>query len=137
MILASQWDGKCKGTVNESGEIVIHTWKVGESIHYQANPKCVCVNEQCFEKQKNAVSDPAQNKQQITAQNRTESEKTDDAKHMLEILWTMAHTKALEVFPLHGSNASVEGQEEFWHSKDRVILAEVFFKQLSYNWSRP
>jgi len=68
---------------------------------------------------------------------RTESEKTDDAKHMIEILWTMAHTKALEVFPLHGSNESVEGQEEFWHNKDRVILAEVFFKQLSYNWSRP
>jgi len=140
MTLSSQWDGKCKGTINENGEIVIHTWKAGEPIYYQKEPKCICKNEQCYDRQKTAVGNPAEQKQQqgtgnlYSVQVRTESEKTEDSIHMADILWTLSAKKALEVFPLHVS----EGESElFWHNKDRVILAEVFFKQLSYNWSKP
>jgi len=131
MTIASNWDGKCKGTVNENGEIVIHTWKAGEAIHYQKEPKCVCVNEQCYERQKSASGNPAENKQQTsTVQNRTESEKTDDAKHMLEILWTMADTKSKAICP-------VIEDENFEYQRQRLIIAQVLFKALSYNWSRP
>ena len=139
MTMSSNWDGKCKGTVNENGEIIIHTWKAGEPIHYQKEPKCVCVNEQCYDRQKTAAGNPATQKQQQaqTTEKRTESEKTEDAIHMADILWTLSAKKALEVFPLQGTEVSAQGTEQFWHNRDRVILAEVFFKQLSYNWSKP
>jgi len=131
MTISSQWDGKCNGTVNENGEIVIHTWKAGEAIHYQKDPKCVCKNEQCYDRQKAAAGNPAQNKQKTpTTQIRTEAEKTEDAVHMLHILWSMADKKSKEICP-------VLDDENFEYRKQRLIIAQVFFKALSYNWSKP
>ena len=62
-------------------------------------------------------------------QGRTESEKTEDAKHMIEILWGMASHKALEVIPK--SNGE---DEKFADQTQRLILAEVFYKSLTYSW---
>ena len=44
MTLVSQYDGTCK-KCNKA-------WKVGESIYYQKEPKCICIDSQCFESQK-------------------------------------------------------------------------------------
>jgi len=138
MTLSSQWAGKCKGMKTAAGT-VIHEWKVGQTIWYQAEPKCVCSNEQCFEQQKAAAAEPhpaqamANTKVEYAKEPRTESDKTEDCKHMIEILWMMAQAKALEVVPL------AEGAEQgelFWMNKDRLILAEVFYKSLTYNWAK-
>jgi len=63
---------------------------------------------------------------------RTESEKTEDARHMIEILWGMASHKALEVIPKGGEGES----EAFADNGQRLILAEVFYKSLTYSWVR-
>jgi len=60
---------------------------------------------------------------------RTEAEKTEDARHMIEILWGMASHKALEVIPK--SNGE---DENFADQGQRLILAEVFYKSLTYSW---
>lgn len=136
MTLTSQWDGKCKGQKTAAGT-VIHEWKVGQQIWYQKEPKCVCVNEDCYEEQKAAAGQPhpaqaiAGAKSVYATEPRTESERTEDAKHMIEILWGMAKAKALEVIPISG------GGEEFWENRDRLIFAEVLYKSLTYSWTRP
>jgi len=137
MTLTSQWDGKCKGQKTAAGT-VIHEWKVGQQIWYQKEPKCVCVNEDCFEEQKAAAAQPhpAQGMADARAANppakyeRTESERTEDCKHMIEILWGMASTKALYIIPKQ------QDEEGFADNRDRLILAEVLYKSLTYNWTR-
>ena len=129
MTLTSQYAGKCKVCGKE--------WKVGNEIWYQKDPKAICIDEQCFERQKSGtttLTSPTVNYPEPTPA-RTESEKTEDAKHMIEILWMMAQTKATEVIPMRSVQSTEP--EEFWHNKDRLILAEVFYKSLTYSWTRP
>jgi len=128
MTLTSQYDGTCK--------VCNKTWKVGNQLWYQKDPKAICIDEQCFEAQKAAAGapHPAQGMADARAvQNptRTESERTEDCKHMIEILWGMAEAKALEVIPKR------EAGEQFADHRDRLIFAEVLYKSLTYNWTRP
>jgi len=132
LTLTSQYTGKCKVCGKE--------WKVGNEIWYQKEPKAICIDEQCFERQKSGtttltpptVNYPPPTGNPPTAA-RTESERTEDAKHMIEILWQMASAKALEVIPMTNQ---ADG-ELFWQNKDRIILAEVLYKSLTYSWTRP
>jgi hypothetical protein len=55
MTINSQYEGKCKGFKNEDGTLTIHNWSVGDLIFYQREPKCICINQQCFEKQQQAA----------------------------------------------------------------------------------
>ncbi len=55
MTISSQYEGKCKGIKNDDGTLTIHNWSVGDQIYYQREPKCICVNQTCFEKQKQAT----------------------------------------------------------------------------------
>ena len=99
--MKSQWSGKCKGMQTADG-LTIHSWKVNDEIFYQKEPKCICVNEECFKKQQEQAQQPAANPAQIPSSAalnvnlppRSESERTDDCSHMLEILWSMAEQKA-------------------------------------------
>ena len=121
MTLTSQYAGKCKVCGKE--------WKVGNEIWYQRDPvKCICIDEQCFEKQKGGTGTAAA---PAAPTARTESERTEDCKHMIEILWGMASAKALEVI-----RTEAEPEERFWENRDRLILAEVFYKSLTYNWMK-
>lgn len=137
MTLTSQWDGKCKGFSNPDGTITIHTWKANDEIHYQKDPKCVCSDEACFNQQKGAAGQtapPAGQSQLPTppVDVRTESERTDDAKHMVEICWTIANTKAFEVLPKRDG----ENTNDPNYVKQRLILAQVMFKAAVYSWTR-
>ena len=132
MTLTSQYAGTCK--------VCNKTWKVGNEIWYQKDPKAICIDEQCFERQKAGTTTGVQTGVMAAPtvnypQPRTESEKTEDACHMIEILWQLAQKKALEVIPLREVQSTEP--EEFWHNKDRIILAEVFYKSLTYSWTRP
>lgn len=55
MTINSQYEGKCKGDKNDDGTLTIHNWSVGDLIFYQRDPKCICVNQACFEKQQQAA----------------------------------------------------------------------------------
>jgi len=61
---------------------------------------------------------------------RTSSEKTDDNAEMLDINWNMAQRKAKEVLPV-----IVDENSEY--IKQRLIITQVIFKALCYNWSKP
>ncbi len=134
MTLTSQYDGKCKGFKNPDSTITIHTWVVGNEIYYQKDPKCICINEACFNQQKGAAGQtpPPAGQTQLPTPSvdaRTESEKTDDAKHMVEICWTIAHAKALEVIP-------ATDDESDNAVRQRLIVAQVMFKAATYSWTR-
>jgi hypothetical protein len=129
MTISAKFEGKCKGFPKPDGSLTVHQWKAGDQIHYQKEPKCVCINEECFNHQK-SQNQPVQQKLPNQIQPRTDSEKTDDNKAMLEINWQMAKAEALKTIPLQDS------AEEFGANNQRVILAEVFFKSLVLNWVR-
>ncbi len=48
MTITSNYDGKCKKCDKE--------WKVGQQIYWQKEPKCICIDSQCFESQKSGAS---------------------------------------------------------------------------------
>lgn len=133
MTINSQYEGKCKGFKNPDGTLTVHTWDVGSQIHYQKMPKCICINEACFNQQKAGAGTPAQSPPvgSPSLKTRTESEKTEDNVHMLDINWTIAEAKAIRVIPKQDMG------EDFGNNQQRVILAEVFYKSLVSNWLKP
>ncbi len=55
MTISSQYQGKCKGFKNNDGTMTVHNWGVGDQIFYQRDPKCICINESCFNQQQQAT----------------------------------------------------------------------------------
>jgi hypothetical protein len=88
MTLSSQYEGKCKGYTNDAGELIIHSWRVGDQIFYQRDPKCICINADCFEKQKQATgTTPARQSTDIKAKiTRTTDERAADLGVFLSTL---------------------------------------------------
>ena len=127
MTISAKFEGKCKGLPND-GNLIVHSWKIGDQIHYQKEPKCVCINEECFNYQKSQTPSSPVTASQTPS--RTESEKTDDNARMIEINWQIAEAKALKIIPKQDS------AEEFAANNQRLILAEVFYKSLVLNWVR-
>jgi len=128
MTLTSQYEGTCKLCGKE--------WKVGDQIHYSKTPKAICTDEACFNKQKagegqTTLTPPAGSP---PVKIRTESEKTEDSKHQVEILWTIADTKASSIIDEKYKQFELSGKEVI---KEKMILAEVLYKGLSLGWSLP
>ena len=133
--MKSQWAGKCKGMQTADGQI-IHSWNVDDEIFYQKEPKCICINEECFKKQQAAAtatttSSSSSTSPPTTLPPRSESERTDDCSHMLEILWSMAENKSKKIV---GWEQTGDKSEDF--IKQQIILAEVLFKGLVVTWNR-
>ncbi len=132
--MKSKWSGKCPGMRTDQGSI-IHDWPEGAEIFYQKEPKCICINEECFKKQKEQAQQPAANPAQIPSSAslppRSESERTDDCSHMIEILWEMAEKKANKI--VHFDD-KVKYPDDYIRQK--LILAEVLFKGLVETWNR-
>ncbi len=57
---------------------------------------------------------------------RSESERTEECSHMIEILWDMAEKKSRNII---ANYTSADG-------KDQIILAEVLYKGLVECWNR-
>jgi len=127
--MKSQWEGKCKGMKTADG-LMVHSWKVNDEIFYQKNPKCICINEACFKKQQEEASgaaSPSPGSPPTTLPPRSESERTEDCSHMIEILWSMADKKV---------KAIIKDNPGELENKDIIILKEVFFKGLVETWNR-
>jgi len=97
--MKSKWSGKCPGMRTADG-LIIHEWAEGAEIYYQKEPKCICIKEECFKKQQEeakgvASSPPAS--PPTTLPPRSESERTEECSHMLEILWDMAEKKSIKI----------------------------------------
>jgi len=129
--MKSQWAGKCKGMQTAEG-LIIHEWKVNDEIFYQKEPKCICKNEECFKKQQEAATSSSSPPPVVppspptTLPPRSESERTEECSHMLNILWPMAEKKAENAVPVDTDDSK----------KQRLILAEVMFKKLADCWNR-
>ena len=112
-----------------SDGLTIHSWKVNDEIFYQKEPKCICVNEECFKKQQEeakGAASPTPVAPSTTLPQRSGTERTEECKAMLEILWPMALKKAETVVAVDTDDSK----------KQRLILAEVIFKKLVDNWNR-
>jgi len=88
MTIQSQYEGKCKGYTNDAGELTIHSWRVGDQIFYQRDPKCICINADCFEKQQHAAgTSPAKQTTDMKAKiTRTTDERASDLGVFLSTL---------------------------------------------------
>jgi len=66
---------------------------------------------------------------------RSESERTEECSHMIQILWDMAQKKAFAIFPPpQSTGATVMPTDD--KERDRIILAEVLYKGLVECWNR-
>ncbi len=137
--MKSQYEGKCGvcGT----------TWKPGDEIHYQKDPKCICKDRTCWDKQVAAggadkLKNSAPHGQAATVPQRTDEAKLMDSKKMLELLWCPALTEAAKVYPdipqteTHGvANITWQGEQKE-RIRQRMILAQTFFKAMVAEWTR-
>lgn len=105
MTLTSQYDGKCPNG---------HSWKKGDQIYYSKTPKAICIDQACFESQKNP---------QGTLSSATESPKPQNHDKFTQsvinsnLAWDYAVKKAKEI--MYGKVQS---------ERDLMILTQVLFK---------
>lgn len=133
--MKSNYAGKCKGMKTEQG-IIIHEWKPGDEIFYQKDPKCICINEECFKKQQENASGQTLSNKTVAVPQRDLETRTKDAREQLEMLWPMCLQKACVIYhPDYDIQKASQLQSDDTHFKDILILAQCLFKGLSYRWA--
>lgn len=122
---------KFEGTCKHCGK----SWKVGEQINYSKDPKAVCIDSGCFEKQKGLILKAAQAGAEARAEHLTKvnwptapAQYTPDQQNLMdaeEIYCKMAYDIVKTMHPTLDENSNLFGQMVNAKESHLVQLAKI------------
>ena len=124
-VIKAKYEGRCK--------MCGSTWRVGDEISYQKNPKAICADKECFKEQGGTMFDQqsfgSSSKNDTIVTKLPDCEVSDDIKKLTDIgdqLFLTAHYWTKDRYPAEDVNSDRFGRIRSQNMLMLISLAKIF-----------